>query len=397
MKKIFSILVLSVVFIISGCLEVNDTNPDNYDVDVQLEMNLNNEVRGIDFVMDIDMPLDMSEVEDFRFVLRYKVNATTEDLDAKLDLPGTTTITFLELEGSRVIETLADVSLDYENDYVSAYLEVFFSVANESFEFSIDSIVTTNLYALALQSSGDFAEEIIEAVSPNDELPELELFTDVALNNEARGFDLSSTVVTQADTNDVIIEARGFVFVLNDETEFTVQTNGADLVVLDILANSDVLDSFEHTLADVLFDYSLDRIYLRSFVTIKVGALTHTYYSNISNFTLYELALDTTGDFAEEIIEAVEYQEPDETVISHVSILVNTSDYVVTNKPQMVVVNVTTNYLIVTVEVILDDTLSWSNQVTFKFNNQVIQSSEYTINGQTITYQFDDPNWSGIY
>lgn len=114
-------------------------------------------------------------------------------------------------------------------------------------------------------------------------------------------------------------------------------------------------------------------------------------------FTLYELALESTGAFAEEIIAEVEYQEPDQTVLTLVSINANTTNYTITEVSDHATATISTDYLKVTVVVTLDTGYSFSNNLIFKFNNKVVSVSNYTIVNNKLTYIFNDPNWSGIY
>lgn len=50
----------------------------------------------------------------------------------------------------------------------------------------------------------------------------------------------------------------------------------------------------------------------------------------------------------------------------------------------------------ITIKVILDEGYLFGDEFVFIFNNKTIESSKYTINGNVLTYIFDDPNWSII-
>ena len=50
----------------------------------------------------------------------------------------------------------------------------------------------------------------------------------------------------------------------------------------------------------------------------------------------------------------------------------------------------------ITIKVILDEGYVFGDEFVFIFNNKTIASSKYTINGNVLTYIFDDPNWSII-
>jgi len=396
MRKIMSICILACLLFISGCLNQSDETID-YEVDVQLNMVLNNEDKAINFMMMLESNIDLDHITDVRVELRYKINATTEDLDTFLNLGGIPLVTASELTDNALLFTLDADTLDYENDYVSAFLNIYFSDENNQYHYTIDEIITTNLYTLAKASSGVFADEIIDAVENNEAPLVVEVFHDVSLNNEAFGIDFISTIESSDDVSSLHITELGYIYVANDDTDFTLDTSGVHLITLDAQIDLNVSGTFQHTLSDITFDYSLDRLYVRSYITVTHNDQTQTYYSQISHFTLYELALDKAGAFADEIIDAVESNIPDETVIHTLDIVVDLTNYTVVDQPSNMVVNVSTDYKKVTVEMILDSTFTFSSQLIFTFNQQVINDLNFDIEGQTITYQFDDPNWSGIY
>nr|WIF88653.1 hypothetical protein QOL21_01035 [Acholeplasma laidlawii] len=74
----------------------NDDEPKSYEVSLDILYELNDEVRGLDIIIDLNKTFDMGEVTDFYVTLSYMVNATTEDLDYKLQLPSATKVNFLK-------------------------------------------------------------------------------------------------------------------------------------------------------------------------------------------------------------------------------------------------------------------------------------------------------------
>src|SRR5690554_5678200 len=175
MKKIYALFILISTLLLSGCIISNDDEPKSYEVGLDVLYELNDEVRGLDIIVDLNMAFDVSEVTDFYVTLSYMVNATTEDLDYKLQLPSATKINFFEFNDNQAILTLEEVALDYQGDYVSAYATVQFKKGVTNHLYELKSIKSTNLYELALVSDGTFATEIVESLKPNTEFPELEI------------------------------------------------------------------------------------------------------------------------------------------------------------------------------------------------------------------------------
>ena len=189
----------------------------------------------------------------------------------------------------------------------------------------------------------------------------------------------------------------GFIYILNSAETIYLNTPGVTNISMEEVATLDLLTNFNTNLKNTTLDYVLDRVYARSFITVTKEDEAYTYYSEIINFTLYELALESTGAFAEEIITEVEYQEPDQTVLTLISVSANTSNYTITLVSDHTTATISTDYLKVTVVVTLDPGYSFSNSVIFKFNNKVVSALNYTIVNDKLTYTFNDPNWSGIY
>ena len=50
----------------------------------------------------------------------------------------------------------------------------------------------------------------------------------------------------------------------------------------------------------------------------------------------------------------------------------------------------------VTVKVILDDGYVFADGFVFTYNGSVIDSAKYTIEGNTLTYVYEDTNWGPI-
>ncbi|MBG0762443.1 hypothetical protein IY230_02295 [Acholeplasma laidlawii] len=396
MKKIYTLFILISTLLLSGCIISKDDEPKSYEVGLDILYELNDEVRGLDIIVDLNMAFDVSEVTDFYITLSYMVNATTEDLDYKLQLPSATKINFFEVTGNQAVLTLEEVIFDYKGDYISAYATVQFKKGVTNYMYELKSIKTTNLYELALVSEGTFATEILESLKPNTEFPELEISLAASLNNEFRGFDLNA-VVSSNDTLESLEVTYGFIYILNSAETIYLNTPGVTNISMEEVATLDLLTNFNTKFKNTTLDYVLDRVYARSFITVTKEDEAYTYYSEIINFTLYELALESTGAFAEEIITEVEYQEPDQTVLTLISVSANTSNYTITLVSDHTTATISTDYLKVTVVVTLDPGYSFSNSVIFKFNNKVVSALNYTIVNDKLTYTFNDPNWSGIY
>src|SRR5690554_5918127 len=108
MKKLLSISILALLLVLVACqIKTTDTPPIE-DVDIQLELSLNNEARGIDFLIDIKIESDLETLENIEVGLYYKLNATTEDLDNYLKLPGSNKLTTNQLKDEEVILSLND-------------------------------------------------------------------------------------------------------------------------------------------------------------------------------------------------------------------------------------------------------------------------------------------------
>lgn len=396
MKKIYTLFILISTLLLSGCIISNDDEPKSYEVGLDVLYELNDEVRGLDIIVDLTMEFDVSEVTDFYVTLSYMVNATTEDLDYKLQLPSATNVNFFEVTGNQAVLTLEEVIFDYKGDYISAYATVEFKKGVTNYMYELKSIKTTNLYELALVSEGTFATEILESYEPSAEFPELEISLSASLNNEFRGFDLNA-VVSSNDTLESLEVTYGFIYILNSAETIYLNTPGVTNISMEEVATLDLLTNFNTNLKNTTLDYELDRVYARSFVTVTKEDEAYTYYSEIINFTLYELALESTGEFSEEIIAEVEYQEPDQTVLTLVSVSANTPNYTITEVSDHATATISTDYLKITVVVTLDTGYSFSNNLIFKFNNKVVSVSNYTIVNNKLTYIFNDPNWSGIY
>ncbi len=395
MKKIFAIIVLGMISILASCIPFSRP-PEDYTMDIELTMTLNNTQRGVDFTVNFDKNFEVDDVNNFRYYIRYMINATGEDLEAKLDTENASTFEISTLEGDVNTVTLPNLELDYANDYVSAYVVVMFDKLAVPYMFTLESVQLVTLYQLAKVSTGSFAEEIIALVETGVEIPSLELSIEVELNNEARGFELNGLFGPE-DQMDLLEGFEfGFIYVINDASTLTIDREDILKHQIEAPFSGVELSTYSHVFTDTL-DYLEDRVYARAFVRVTILDEVYVYYSETISFTLYQLALISEGAYADEIIEAVESENPDDTIMHLVDVVVNTSNYTVTSASSNITVTVTTDYLKVRVEIILDSSMTFSEGLIFRLNNQNISSSNYTITGNTLVYQFDDPNWSGIY
>lgn len=394
MKKFLTILTLGLMIVLSGCIEQSNQK-DPIQIEVDLALKLNNEFRGIDLEVILSTDADLNKISELSVDIYYKINPTTEDLDYKLQLPGVDKHTGFELEGNKYVFTLENLDMDYEYDNMSAYASVNFKYNQQSYQIDIQNVVTKNLYELALVSEGTFADEIIEHVTATPELPELPVFSielDASLNNEERGFNLDASLVAN-DAMPKLAITYGFIYTLDEVIDLRLSTAGSQITILEDIASLDLLEVFSYTYASFEYESALDTIYARAYVTVTLNEENHTIYSEMLDFSLYELAQSSEGAFADEIIQSVEGDHK----VHQVTIELDLKNYEVINKPEHTHVHITTDYIEVTVTVSLTNDLEFGDQIIFKVNGKTVGSSLYTIDNNTLTYKFDDPNWSDIY
>lgn len=394
MKKFLTILTLGLMMLLSGCIEQSNQK-DPIQIEVDLALKLNNEFRGIDFEVTLSTDADLNKISELSVDIYYKINPTTEDLDYKLQLPGVDKHTGFELEGNKYVFTLENVDVDYEYDYMSAYASINFKYNHQSYKIDIQNVVTKNLYELALVSEGAFADEIIEYVTATPEEPELPSFSielDASLNGEKRGFNLEASLVAN-DAMPKLAITYGLIYTLDEVIDLRLSTTGSHITILEDIASLDLLEVFSYTYASFEYESALDTIYARAYVTVTLNEENHTIYSEMLDFSLYELAQNSEGAFAAEIIQSVEGDHK----VHQVTLELDLENYQVTSKPENTDVNITTDYIEVTVTVSLTNDLEFGDQIIFKVNGKTVGSSLYTIDNNTLTYTFDDPNWSDIY
>lgn len=394
MKKFLTILTLGLMMLLSGCIEQSNQK-DPIQIEVDLALKLNNEFRGIDFEVTLSTDADLNKISELSVDIYYKINPTTEDLDYKLQLPGVDKHTGFELEGNKYVFTLENVDVDYEYDYMSAYASINFKYNQQSYKIDIQNVVTKNLYELALVSEGAFADEIIEYVTATPEELELPVFSielDASLNGEKRGFNLEASLVAN-DAMPKLAITYGLIYTLDEVIDLRLSTTGSHITILEDIASLDLLEVFSYTYASFEYESALDTIYARAYVTVTLNEENYTIYSEMLDFSLYELAQNSEGAFADEIIQSVEGDHK----VHQVTIEFDLENYQVTSKPENTDVNITTDYIEVTVTVSLTNDLEFGDQIIFKVNGKTVGSSLYTIDNNTLTYTFDDPNWSDIY
>jgi len=394
MKNFLTILTLGLMMLLSGCIEQSNQK-DPIQIEVDLALKLNNELRGIDFEVTLSTDADLNKISELSVDIYYKINPTTEDLDYKLQLPGVDKHTGFELEGNKYVFTLENVDMDYEYDYMSAYASINFKYNQQSYKIDIQNVVTKNLYELALVSEGAFADEIIEYVTATPEELELPVFNielDVSLNGEKRGFNLDASLVAN-DARPELAITYGFIYTQDEVIDLRLSTTGSHITILEDILSLDLLDVFSYTYASFEYESALDTIYARAYVTVTLNEENHTIYSEMLDFSLYELAQNSEGAFAAEIIQSVEGDHK----VHQVTLELDLENYQVTIKPENTDVNITTDYIEVTVTVSLTNDLEFGDQIIFKVNGKTVGSSLYTIDNNTLTYTFDDPNWSDIY
>jgi hypothetical protein len=395
MKKIFAIIVLGMISILASCIPFSRP-PEDYTMDITLTMSLNNTQRGVDFTVNLDKNFEVDDVNNFRYYIRYMINPTGEDLEAKLDTENAGVFEISTLERDVNTVTLPNLELDYANDYVSAYVVVMFDKLAVPYVFTLESVQSVTLYQLAKVSIGSFAQEIIALVETGVEIPNLDLSIEVELNNTERGFELTSQFGPEDQMALMDGFEFGFIYVVNNASSLTIDHEDILKHQIEVPGNGIELSTYSYVFTDTL-DYLNDRVYARVFVRVTILEDVYVYYSDTINFTMYQLALISEGSFADEIIEAVESENPDETIMHLVDVVVNTSNYTVTSASEHVTVTVTTDYLKVRVEIVLDSSMTFSEDLIFRFNSRNIASSNYTITGNILVYQFDDPNWSSTY
>lgn len=118
------------------------------------------------------------------------------------------------------------------------------------------------------------------------------------------------------------------------------------------------------------------------------------YADNTLTNSPYELTANSLTLYANEIKTSVEQRV---LILNTIEINVNTSNYTVISTSEGIKVTVTTDYKKVTVKVETLEDYIFNNQVTVKFNEQILDIKNYSFSQYQIIYIFDDPNWSGIY
>jgi len=102
---------------------------------------------------------------------------------------------------------------------------------------------------------------------------------------------------------------------------------------------------------------------------------------------MYQLALEDDSEFADEIIFLVEND-----IITTIEFDMDTSDYSVISTSEQYVVSLSTNDEDIIITIIPEVGYRFVDTVSLTINDELIQASKYTIDQQTLTYTFKNPN-----
>lgn len=116
------------------------------------------------------------------------------------------------------------------------------------------------------------------------------------------------------------------------------------------------------------------------------------YEEAISVFSMYDLAKQEETAFAKRISIIVEG-----LLISTIVVEVDTKSYIVSNVVDGYEVSLFTDYNIIRLTIIIDETYTLDDSIILTINNETISSKDWSYVKGNIVYEFDDPNWTPAY
>lgn len=205
--------------------------------------------------------------------------------------------------------------------------------------------------------------------------------------------DLEVDFILKEEVNGIMITLNHNFF--DDVIESGViysQDKLADLN-LDNVSNNVIIDSDEeeYYISDIdVSNYDKD-YYIVGYIKLKDEKVI---YSKKYQTSLLNLALKEISSFASRIVN--EYNLFSK-VINEVYVDVDLVKYKAISLSDNLECEITTDYKVVNVFITVINDFSYSNNLVFYFNNELIDSENYLIEGNLLTYKYNDPNWSGIY
>lgn len=407
-KRIFKmslLLLLSLVLVACRYQEkIIKTN------DISLTATIDESIRGMVFTADFkDYEVNSSNIE-------YGISYSSENLGSSVDGE----VTKID---DKVLELLImDVK---EANYDDIYLvRGFIKYTEKRVKYTVYSneILELSLLDLAkLNDESDFAKEVIAYFNPPVEdivISKINVVVDE--ENYTATIDNELLVNVSNDGSliklEIIITEDGYIF--NDEVEMFV--NGNKVIDFTINNNKIIYEYLDPNISeDILINSvsaSIDEInytgLVDNYLDIKVTSdgkeitvlikITEDGYIFNSNLELFINEVLVSGFELNDNLDEISFVYPDssyeeEGVITTINVVINESEYIATIDNDLEI-TVETNLKVVTVviTIVLEDVI-FSENVVLNINGIKVNDFMLDTNLKTITYQYDDPNWSGIY
>jgi len=407
-KRIFKmslLLLLSLVLVACRYQEkIIKTN------DISLTATIDESIRGMVFTADFkDYEVNSSNIE-------YGISYSSENLGSSVDGE----VTKID---DKVLELLImDVK---EANYDDIYLvRGFIKYTEKRVKYTVYSneILELSLLDLAkLNDESDFAKEVIAYFNPPVEdivISKINVVVDE--ENYTATIDNELLVNVSNDGSliklEIIITEDGYIF--NDEVEMFV--NGNKVIDFTINNNKIIYEYLDPNISeDILINSvsaSIDEInytgLVDNYLDIKVTSdgkeitvlikITEDGYIFNSNLELFINEVLVSGFELNDNLDEISFVYPDssyeeEGVITTINVVINESEYIATIDNDLEI-TVETNLKVVTVviTIVLEEVI-FSENVVLNINGIKVNDFMLDTNLKTITYQYDDPNWSGIY
>ena len=370
MKKVLLIFLIVLSIFVFGCFKDTKTNDPNNN---QNNNNNNNNTSdpGTDPGNDpgkdplvvktnvnfsiADFTLENSDDKDY-ICFNVIVNSE-EDVNVKFDITYAFTLGDSMTSGdSLATVTLSQVDtfvrkgtnlLDYQIELDESKYDkyVYISVNNISEEYNcidtLDDCIEKSVISIALNVlSKDANNEIAKKI--DDKVNAIEV----------------SSIEMSIDYENKKVQALGSGYVL--DANF-----GTDYIVVEITFSSKA-----HLTTD------FDKLVVKNGIVIAKGVL---YIEN--NKYYYKEEVEKTSNELSSITLTFDYlKHSDEVHTDEYDALMSNPEY---NK--------------ITITITLKDGFTYSNSLVLNINDKNIDSSKYKIEGNVLTYVFDDPNWTGFY
>lgn len=217
----------------------------------------------------------------------------------------------------------------------------------------------------------------------------------VLLSDEPKAIKVTVTISDFEFANDVNDIEIGIIYKQNAMID---EVNNFSIDTLNITKINQVFNqekAIDFYISNILEEDYQKMFTIRAYLKYQNGGKNMIVYAdNTLTNSPYELALNSSTLYAEEIKTSVEQQD---LILNEIEIQVNTSNYTVIPISEGIKVTILTDYKKVTVKVETLEGYIFNNPTVFIFNEQILDIADYTISQHQIIYFFDDPNWSGIY